>query len=75
MPYSRSRTAISSGTRGILPNASANNAMSAAAEKSSTTMMLRLFTLSATIPPTGESTTMGRKLPAETSPSSVGEPV
>ncbi len=43
--------------------------------KSSATIIFRLLTLSATIPPTGDSSTMGRKAQAVTAPYSAEEPV
>ncbi len=64
---SRSRTAISSGTRGVSAQRQRKQRDERGSGKSSTTMMLRLFTCP-TMSPTGESTTMGRKLPAETKP-------
>lgn len=47
----------------------------AAVEKSSPTIMLRLFTRSASTPPTIERMTIGAKEQAVTTPNSVDEPV
>ena len=52
-----------------------NAVITAAVKRSSTTMIFRLFTLSATIPPTGDISMAGMKAQAVTAPYSAEEPV
>ena len=69
------RQATISGTSGICSKSSVKAKIRPAVEKSSATMIFRLFTRSATTPPMGEHSTAGRNAAAPTAPNSPADPV
>ena len=75
MPYSIKSITKIKVTRFTLPCSMVNISTSADVKKSRTTMILRLFTLSAIRPPIGDMTASGRNANPLTIPNSLGEPV